>query len=78
MFGYLSRWIASQQKSSKATMDEFGNDVLERSPSFHDPEKKIFGCEHYRRNCKLLAACCGKLFSCRFCHDKVSDHSMDR
>ncbi|XP_054795551.1 LOW QUALITY PROTEIN: zinc finger protein BRUTUS-like [Prosopis cineraria] len=75
-----SRWIASQQKSSKATADEFGNgeDVLERLPSYHDPEKKIFGCEHYRRNCKLLAACCGKLFSCRFCHDKVSDHSMDR
>ncbi|KAF7827794.1 zinc finger protein BRUTUS-like [Senna tora] len=75
-----SRWIASQQKSSQTTAGEFpnGESLLERSPSFHDPEKKVFGCEHYRRNCKLLAACCGKLFSCRFCHDKVSDHSMDR
>ncbi|XP_021896127.1 LOW QUALITY PROTEIN: zinc finger protein BRUTUS-like [Carica papaya] len=48
------------------------------SPSFRDPEKQVFGCEHYKRNCKLRAACCGKLYTCRFCHDKVSDHSMDR
>ncbi|KAJ6387263.1 hypothetical protein OIU78_017053 [Salix suchowensis] len=43
-----------------------------------DPEKQVFGCEHYKRNCKLRASCCGKLFACRFCHDKVSDHTMDR
>ncbi|KAJ1390550.1 Zinc finger, CHY-type, partial [Sesbania bispinosa] len=75
-----SRWIASQQKSSQATGGESskGKDLLETSPSFRDPEKKSFGCEHYKRNCKLRAACCGKLFTCRFCHDKVSDHSMDR
>lgn len=80
LFGYLSRWIASQQKSSQATASESSNGeyLLETSPSFRDPEKKIFGCEHYKRNCKLRAACCGKLFTCRFCHDKVSDHSMDR
>ncbi|KAJ1398314.1 Zinc finger, CHY-type [Sesbania bispinosa] len=75
-----SRWIASQQKSSQATGGESSKlkDLLETSPSFRDPEKKSFGCEHYKRNCKLRAACCGKLFTCRFCHDKVSDHSMDR
>ncbi|KAK4409628.1 Zinc finger protein BRUTUS [Sesamum angolense] len=75
-----SRWIASQQKYSQSRTgkaDE-GEDLLGRSPSFRDPEKKIFGCEHYKRNCKLRAACCGKLFACRFCHDEVSDHSMDR
>lgn len=55
-----------------------GEDVADRTPSYNDPEKKIFGCEHYKRNCKVRAACCGKLFPCRFCHDKVSDHSMDR
>ncbi|KAK3225302.1 hypothetical protein Dsin_005164 [Dipteronia sinensis] len=48
------------------------------SPSFRDLGKQVFGCEHYKRNCKIRAACCGKLFTCRFCHDKVSDHSMDR
>ncbi|KAB1205551.1 putative RING finger protein C2F3.16 [Morella rubra] len=48
------------------------------SPSFRDPKKQVLGCEHYKRNCKLRAACCGKLYTCRFCHDKASDHSMDR
>ncbi|GMJ10846.1 BRUTUS, embryo defective 2454 [Hibiscus trionum] len=75
-----SRWIAAQQKLPQAASTEAfkGEDVLGCSPSFRDPEKQIFGCEHYKRNCKLHAACCGKLFTCRFCHDNVSDHSMDR
>ncbi|EXB56897.1 Uncharacterized RING finger protein [Morus notabilis] len=74
-----SRWIAAQQKLPKAAGETSNcEDVAGRSPSFCDPDKKSFGCEHYKRNCKLLAACCGKLFTCRFCHDNVSDHSMDR
>ncbi|KAE8694214.1 Zinc finger protein-related isoform 2 [Hibiscus syriacus] len=74
------RWIAAQQKlPQEASTEAFkGEDVLGCSPSFRDPDKQIFGCEHYKRNCKLRAACCGKLFTCRFCHDNVSDHSMDR
>ncbi|XP_020264959.1 zinc finger protein BRUTUS [Asparagus officinalis] len=74
-----SRWIAAQQKLPQASKEE-GTDggVPGCSPSFRDPEKQVFGCEHYKRNCKLLAACCNRLFTCRFCHDKVSDHSMDR
>ncbi|XP_049934644.1 zinc finger protein BRUTUS-like isoform X2 [Nymphaea colorata] len=74
-----SRWIASQQKQTQteeATVN--GDDIPGCSPSFRDEENEIFGCEHYKRNCKLVAACCSKLFTCRFCHDKVSDHSMDR
>ncbi|KAJ7975142.1 zinc finger protein-related [Quillaja saponaria] len=75
-----SRWIAAQQKLPKAIAGEASNseEVEGRSPSFRDSEKQVFGCEHYKRNCKLRAACCGKLFTCRFCHDNVSDHSMDR
>ncbi|XP_054820881.1 zinc finger protein BRUTUS-like isoform X2 [Prosopis cineraria] len=75
-----SRWIASQQKSPKAVAggSSNGEEIEGRTPSFRDVEKKEFGCEHYKRNCKLRAACCGKLFPCRFCHDNVSDHSMDR
>lgn len=75
-----SRWIAAQQKSPQASANggSNGEDLLECTPSFRDPEKQVFGCEHYKRNCKLRAACCGKLYACRFCHDKVSDHSMDR
>ncbi|XP_010506712.1 PREDICTED: uncharacterized protein LOC104783276 [Camelina sativa] len=74
-----SRWIAAQQKLPKETETASNGDVeLGCSPSFRDPEKQIYGCEHYKRNCKLRAACCDQLFTCRFCHDKVSDHSMDR
>ncbi|XP_068327431.1 zinc finger protein BRUTUS-like [Pyrus communis] len=75
-----SRWIASQQKSPQASAvkGSNGEDLVGCSPSFRDSEKQVFGCEHYKRNCKLRAACCGKLFTCRFCHDNVSDHSMDR
>ncbi|XP_057485811.1 zinc finger protein BRUTUS-like [Actinidia eriantha] len=75
-----SRWIAAQQKSTQAVEGETsdGEGILGCSPSYRDLEKQVFGCEHYKRNCKLLAACCGKLFTCRFCHDKVSDHTMDR
>ncbi|KAG0495088.1 hypothetical protein HPP92_006082 [Vanilla planifolia] len=74
-----SRWIAAQQKKPQTKTEETGTEyLLGSSPSFRDPEKKIFGCEHYKRNCKLLASCCNKLFTCRFCHDKGSDHMMDR
>ncbi|XP_047940642.1 zinc finger protein BRUTUS-like [Salvia hispanica] len=75
-----SRWIASQQKFSQSRTGKADDDkdLLGRTPSYRDPVKKIFGCEHYKRNCKLRAACCGKLFACRFCHDEVSDHSMER
>ncbi|KAG8379107.1 hypothetical protein BUALT_Bualt07G0053700 [Buddleja alternifolia] len=47
-------------------------------PSYRDPLKLTFGCEHYKRNCKLLAPCCDKLFTCIRCHDDLTDHSVDR
>ncbi|GMH27492.1 hypothetical protein Nepgr_029335 [Nepenthes gracilis] len=75
-----SRWIAAQQKSLQGGISETSNgeDLRGQSPSYRDTNKKTFGCEHYKRNCKLRAACCGMLFTCRFCHDTVSDHTMDR
>eukprot|EP00898_Chlorokybus_atmophyticus_P000114 jgi/Chlat1/1102/Chrsp110S01589 len=36
------------------------------------------GCVHYRRECKLRASCCGKFYTCRFCHDEAENHHMDR
>ncbi|XP_010534220.1 PREDICTED: uncharacterized protein LOC104809834 isoform X1 [Tarenaya hassleriana] len=75
-----SKWIAAQQKMPQeaSTATANGDEAAGCSPSFRDPEKQVYGCEHYKRNCKLRAACCGQLFTCRFCHDKVSDHSMER
>ncbi|KAG8077594.1 hypothetical protein GUJ93_ZPchr0007g4945 [Zizania palustris] len=75
-----SRWIAAQQKLPEKRSEECseGAGIPGCVPSYRDQEKQIYGCEHYKRNCKLVAACCNKLFTCRFCHDKISDHTMER
>jgi zinc finger-like protein len=74
-----SRWIVAQQHPLRATIASVEDeDIPGRSPSYTDMNKDAFGCEHYKRNCKVRAVCCGILFPCRFCHDEVSDHTMDR
>lgn len=37
-----------------------------------------FGCAHYKRNIKLQCSACGGWYTCRFCHDEVEDHSLNR
>jgi hypothetical protein len=54
------------------------NNSERKGASYHDAKKKILGCKHYQRGCLLKAECCDKWFGCRFCHDEVSDHSIDR
>lgn len=34
-----------------------------------------YGCEHYRRRCKIRAPCCNEVFHCRHCHN---EHTKDR
>ncbi|CAN8068630.1 unnamed protein product [Agarophyton chilense] len=37
------------------------------------------GCNHYRRNCWILADCCDRYFPCRRCHDEQTQtHQIDR
>ncbi|KAL5976686.1 hypothetical protein ACLOJK_021019 [Asimina triloba] len=74
-----NRWIITQQKLSHVEEDTSQNngDIPGRIVSYRDPLKVTFGCKHYKRNCKLLAACCNRLFTCQYCHDDASDHSMD-
>lgn len=31
-------------------------------------------CDHYVKNCDIVARCCNHVFACRMCHDAVSDH----
>ncbi|KAI0101876.1 hypothetical protein GGR51DRAFT_528817 [Nemania sp. FL0031] len=40
--------------------------------------EKLLGCEHYRRNVKLQCSTCNRWYTCRFCHNKVEDHSLIR
>lgn len=48
------------------------------TPSFHDIEQEILGCEHYRRGVKIQCSSCWRWYPCRFCHDEVEDHSLIR
>ncbi|KAL8271353.1 hypothetical protein Esti_004687 [Eimeria stiedai] len=47
-------------------------------------QELVHGCAHYRRKCKVVAPCCGKVFWCRHCHNEESEqdittaHEIDR
>ncbi|KAG8379106.1 hypothetical protein BUALT_Bualt07G0053600 [Buddleja alternifolia] len=73
-----SRWIVKQKMSQQEDAVEYKGEIPGLCPSYRDPLKSTFGCEHYKRNCKLLAPCCDKLFTCIRCHDDQTDHSVDR
>ncbi|TMW88949.1 hypothetical protein EJD97_017858 [Solanum chilense] len=75
----MSQWILTQKLSDSEVaaandMEKFPG----QCPSYRDEQEMIFGCSHYKRNCKLLAPCCKKLFPCIRCHDETTDHTLDR
>jgi RING finger/CHY zinc finger protein 1 len=39
---------------------------------------KMNSCEHYIRNCKFVSPCCGKIYTCRFCHNENESHEINR
>ncbi|KAE8354432.1 hypothetical protein BDV28DRAFT_130909 [Aspergillus coremiiformis] len=41
-------------------------------------EETCLGCRHYKRNVKLQCYACKNWYTCRFCHDEVEDHHLDR
>lgn len=41
-------------------------------------EQPVLGCPHYKRNVKLQCSTCDRWYTCRFCHDEVEDHSLNR
>jgi len=53
-------------------------EIADLSVTYRDQAKQKLGCPHYRRDAKLRASCCGNFFTCRFCHDKESNHTIDR
>ena len=46
--------------------------------SISEDEPKPLGCPHYRRNIKLQCSACDRWYTCRFCHDEVEGHSLNR
>ena len=76
---WFSRWILKQQiYNSEVNKSNNGEEFPGQHPSYRDPLKLALGCRHYKRNCKLFAACCNQLYPCIRCHDEVADHSLDR
>ncbi|GAB2281499.1 E3 ubiquitin-protein ligase miel1 [Dionaea muscipula] len=41
-------------------------------PKREDIGKLLYGCEHYRRRCKIRAPCCDRVFTCRHCHNEAT------
>ncbi|RDX93671.1 E3 ubiquitin-protein ligase MIEL1, partial [Mucuna pruriens] len=39
--------------------------------------KLQYGCEHYKRRCKILAPCCNQIFPCRHCHNDAVNSSSN-
>lgn len=76
---WFSRWILKQQVYNlEVNKSHNGGEFPGQHPSYRDPRKLALGCKHYKRNCKLFAACCNQLYTCIRCHDEVADHSLDR
>ena len=50
----------------------------ERSSMEVEEVTRALGCEHYKRNIKLQCSSCNKWYTCRFCHDAVEDHMLNR
>jgi len=51
----------------------------EKQPSYRENPPDALGCKHYYVGCKIRAACCGKFYVCRLCHDEIdSSHKIDR
>ena len=50
----------------------------ERSSMDVEETAKALGCAHYKRNIKLQCSACYRWYTCRFCHDAVEDHMLNR
>ncbi|KAG8528069.1 uncharacterized protein KY384_006985 [Bacidia gigantensis] len=62
------------QKRSASNKDS----NADRQPSSSEEEERPYGCAHYKRNIKLQCSACNRWYTCRFCHDQVEDHMLNR
>ncbi|MCJ1275287.1 hypothetical protein MMC21_003088 [Puttea exsequens] len=61
----------------KPTLDSKGEEREVSSMEVEDALKAL-GCAHYKRNIKLQCSACHRWYTCRFCHDEVEDHMLNR
>ena len=65
---------------SPSTCQDRNGPVLESANDAGESteDANSFGCAHYKRNIKLQCSACGGWYTCRFCHDEIEDHSLNR
>lgn len=51
---------------------------IDRRSTDSAEESKGLGCAHYKRNIKLQCSACSRWYTCRFCHDAMEDHMLNR
>ena len=66
MFPQQGRVVNGTSSAAQAESSEF------------DDEPPALGCPHYKRNIKLQCSACDRWYTCRFCHDEVEDHALNR
>lgn len=81
---YSNAYSVQQRAASQAYRARMDECKFDRSWSEHvDPNTGTIlpGCQHYARNCKIQAPCCGMWVVCRHCHDvpaMTAEHEIDR
>ncbi|TMW64952.1 hypothetical protein Poli38472_009119 [Pythium oligandrum] len=73
----MKQWTENQEKVA-LTRTQSDSEVERRRVTYHNEAENILGCSHYQRGCKLQGTCCGKWYTCRFCHDEGESHNFDR
>ena len=69
--------IQASAKDRRPTFYPPPRDAQEQEATGADKES-VLGCEHYQRNVKLQCSACARWYTCRFCHDLVEDHALNR
>lgn len=63
----LQDWNDETRVAAAAATSIFANNPAQISRLM---EQSRPNCEHYDRNCSIIAPCCGLAFGCRICHDE--------
>ncbi len=80
---YANNYVVQKKAEAKLFAEKCRKRKHRQSISKHRDNngKRLLGCDHYPRNCKIRADCCGMWVVCRHCHDVTcvtNDHRIDR
>ena len=75
---YFRRGLFPHSTGPSGTRPSLQLQQQQVEPSDFDDEPPALGCPHYKRNIKLQCSTCDLWYTCRFCHDEVENHSLNR